>query len=183
MFTPYCWVQCTVASTVWSTFYKKQVAYILDFPGGPVAKNPLAHAGERVDPWSGKIPRVEGQPYLCTSYWACALEPVLGNQRNTAAREFHALQLESSFCSPQLEKAQQRRCSAAKNKIKNFFKKQITYILQLRPLLSTCQFPSSLASVWLSPPLPVQSTFTSSGEEGQETQLFVTEWLFFQTFH
>ena len=109
------------------------------------------------------------------SYWACALEPMLGNQRNTAAREFHALRLESSFCSPQLEKAQQRRCSVAKNKINIFFKKQITYILQLRPLLSTCQFPSSLASVWLSPPLPVQSTFTSSGEEGQETQLFVTE--------
>ena len=153
MLTPYCWVQCTAASTVWSTFYKKQIAYILGFPRGPVVKNPLANAGEWVDPWSGKIPCVKGQLDLCTM----APKPVLGNRRNTA-RELHALQLESSSCSSQLEKAQQRRRSVAKNKNNNFFKKQITYMLQLRPLLRTCQFPSSLASLWL-PLLPVQSTF------------------------
>ena len=38
-----------------------------------MVKNPLANAGERIDPWSGKIPCVEGQLHLCTT----ATEPVL----------------------------------------------------------------------------------------------------------
>jgi len=40
----------------------------VDFPGGPVVKNPPANAGDTgFDPWSRKIPHAAGQQCPCTT--------------------------------------------------------------------------------------------------------------------
>ena len=58
---------------------KNKTAKLLDFPDGPVVKNPLANAGDTgFSPWSGKIPYATGQ----LSLWATTSEPVLCNKRN-----------------------------------------------------------------------------------------------------
>ena len=43
------------------------------FLGGSVVKNPLANTGDRLDPWSGKIPHATKQLSPCTT----TIEPVL----------------------------------------------------------------------------------------------------------
>ena len=70
-----------------------------NFPGGSVVKIQCFHCrGHRFKPWSGKTPQAVGQLNLR------ALKPVLHNKRSHHS-EKSALQLESSPCSPQLEKS------------------------------------------------------------------------------
>ena len=94
-----------------------------DFPGDPVVKNPLPPAGD-----TSSIPNAKGQLSLCAtttetllhSMWAATtkarlLEPALHGKK-PPQWDSYALQLESSLCSPQLEKAymQQWKPRAAK---------------------------------------------------------------------
>ena len=46
----------------------------LNFPGGPVVKNPPANAGDVRS--IGKTPLHGATKPLCHNYWACALEPL-----------------------------------------------------------------------------------------------------------
>ena len=69
--------------------------------------------GHRFDPWSGKIPHATGQPSLCTTTAEVA------QQEKSLQWEAYTLQLETSPCSLQVEKActQQQRPSTDKNKL------------------------------------------------------------------
>ena len=61
------------------SFIKQNKTKLLDFPDGPVVRNPLANAGDTgFSPWSGKIPYATGQ----LSLWATTTESVLCNKRN-----------------------------------------------------------------------------------------------------
>ena len=55
------------------------------FPGGTVVKNPPANAGDRFEPWSGKIPHAAEQLSPC----ATTTEPALQSPRATTT-EAHA---------------------------------------------------------------------------------------------
>ena len=51
-----------------------KMLWYLDFPGGPVVKNPPANAGgQGFDPWSGKMPHAAEQLSPC----ATTTEPAL----------------------------------------------------------------------------------------------------------
>ena len=94
-------------------------------PGGSVVKNPPANAENR-----GLIPSLGATKPMCHNYWACALEPMVCNEK-PLQWEAQALQLQSRPHSPQLEKThvQQWRPNTAKNKyIKLCFKKIKTEI-------------------------------------------------------
>ena len=100
----------------WFTYCSK--AILRDFLGGTVDKNLPASAGD-----SGSIPSL-GRFHMPQSNlashncWAHAPRACAPQQEKPSQGEAHALQLESSPHSPQLEKAckQQQRPSTAKNK-------------------------------------------------------------------
>ena len=87
---------------------------LLDFPGGPVVKNPPANAGD-----AGLIPGL-GRFHMPQDN--CALP-----QEKPSQREDHTPQLESSPRLPQLEKPHvpQWRSGTAKNKLINKLIKNI----------------------------------------------------------
>ena len=126
---------------------------MVDFPGGPVVKNPPAElpwqlSGKksikcrrhRFDPWFEKIAcaleplshctatieSVFQSPRVTTAEGHTPQSPCSKTRETTTTRSPHSLQLKSVPCSPQLEKAhvRQQRHSTAKNKLKNKIKKK-----------------------------------------------------------
>ena len=99
----------------------------MDVPSGPVVKNPPANAGD-----TGSTPllgrwhmHLKAAKSMCHNFWSLYPRAHAQQQEKPSQWETHALQLESSFCLPQLEKAcsQQQRPSAANTYINKYFKK------------------------------------------------------------
>ena len=94
-------------------------------------KSTCQFRGQELDPWSGKISRAVEQLSPSTrTIEIMHLEPMLCNKRSHWNEITHALQPESSPCSPQLEKAnwqqwktQCPRTAKKKNKQINNIKK------------------------------------------------------------
>ena len=126
---------------------------MVDFPGGPVVKNPPAGlpwqlGGKKsicqcrrhgFDPWFGKTPHAVGTLSNCTSTTESVFQsphvptaeghtpqrPCSKTRETSTMRGPQSLQVKSVPNSPQLEKAhvQQQRLSTAINKLKNKIKK------------------------------------------------------------
>ena len=88
------------------------------FPDGPVVKNLPANAGDRFDPWSGKIPHAAEQLSLWPTATEADLPRARAPQEKPSQQEAQAPQLERNPHWLQLQKAhaQHQRPSEVVNK-------------------------------------------------------------------